>query len=395
MSHTMLQYLHFKFINEILFIKANHLKSWTEILISCLITILLPIISQAIYHFYRVFSKQNTGLKDPELIHINSPSSSPAKHTGADADTMSVNSITNSMDNDNGDNNRVKDDNYYNNVSLKTQIISTLFYMISVSLKYLMMCIVMTMNVTLILCLLIGSGIGLFIVDGLQCRQTVDEADKCGQHLTFFGDPDVLIPTTEEEMDKHCKLMFDAIKCLHQYSRTCLPTFPRQALGIFLYDMKQVINKRCNIPYMRINFLEYAKCWWPRERLHKTNVCVDKHIAQLEYIGKHVDPEFQIPAICCTSHQRHDCIKREISDICDDQNVEYVIEIIDGSTQAMYEFTCEGFTSTKACAKYFNTSIWSPIRDIGNTDDEKLLATRHKHRSVLGPIITIITHFDM
>ncbi|CAG2174776.1 unnamed protein product [Oppiella nova] len=237
--------------------------------------------------------------------------------------------------------------------------------------------------------------IGLFIVDGLKCRQTEEEADQCGAHLTFFGDPNVVIPLTEEDMDKHCKLMFDSIKCLQQYSRTCLPTFPQQALQIFTYDMKQVITKRCHSPLIRHNFLEYAKCWSPKERMHKTNICSDKHIIQLEYIRQHVEPEFQIPAICCTSHQRHDCIKREISDICDDQNVEYVIEVIDGSTQAMYEFTCDQFTTTDSCDKHFNASVWEPLKDVINTNDEKLLAARHKHKSSLGPIVAIITHFEM
>jgi len=47
--------------------------------------------------------------------------------------------------------------------------------------------------------------IGLLIVEGERCAYTVEEADHCGKQISFFGDPDVFIPLTEEDMDKHCR----------------------------------------------------------------------------------------------------------------------------------------------------------------------------------------------
>ncbi len=46
--------------------------------------------------------------------------------------------------------------------------------------------------------------IGLLIHEGQKCIYTMEEADLCGKKISFFGDPDVFIPLTEEDMDEHC-----------------------------------------------------------------------------------------------------------------------------------------------------------------------------------------------
>ncbi len=144
-----------------------------------------------------------------------------------------------------------------------------------------------------------------------------------------------------------------------------------------------------------IEFLEFAKCWSPKERLHETNMCIDKHIIQLEYISKQIAPEWQIPAICCTYYQRHDCIKREIGKICDKKNVKYVMQIIDDSTRDITKFSCGPYTSTHVCNRKFNASVWLTLKDIVNTNDEILLASRHKYKSGIAPTVAIITHFEI
>lgn len=92
----------------------------------------------------------------------------------------------------------------------------------------------------LLLLILIG---GLFL-DSQKCEMTIDQADQCGKRITFFGDEEMFIPQNEEDMEKHCQLMFDSIKCLGSFGKNCLPSFPQQAFKIYTYDMLHVISHK-------------------------------------------------------------------------------------------------------------------------------------------------------
>lgn len=142
-------------------------------------------------------------------------------------------------------------------------------------------------------------------------------------------------------------------------------------------------------------FLRHAECWAEKDEMHTIAACVDKHIIQLEYIYTHVEPDYQIAAICCTAHQRHDCIRQEMTKLCDKDNAEFVMEAIEGSNAGVTEFACDSYTSFDACDSEFNSTIWEPLKDVVNTNDERLLAKRHRHRSSLAPTLAIITQFDM
>lgn len=187
--------------------------------------------------------------------------------------------------------------------------------------------------------------------------------------------------------------MLSGLKCLRTYARTCLPPFPQQAFSIFTYDMQQVIRKRCKKPASRAEFLKHAGCWHPKEKLAGTQMCIDKWIIQLEQI-KNLKPDDQIPAICCTYHQRSDCILSELSKMCDADNVKYVLDAIEGVSRDVIEFTCGPYKNTLACDKKFDDLVWGPLKQLVNTTDLALLASRHKYKSGVPPTVAVITHFD-
>lgn len=54
--------------------------------------------------------------------------------------------------------------------------------------------------------------------------------------------------------------MYESLKCLQKYSKTCLPTFPKQAMTIFLLDMGEVIDARCKDNDVRTRKLITAFC---------------------------------------------------------------------------------------------------------------------------------------
>lgn len=41
-----------------------------------------------------------------------------------------------------------------------------------------------------------------------ECNMTLHNADECTKRLIYFGDRDLLIPSTDIEMDKHCEYIY-------------------------------------------------------------------------------------------------------------------------------------------------------------------------------------------
>src|SRR5258708_2384398 len=107
----------------------------------------------------------------------------------------------------------------------------------------------------------------------------------------------------------------------------------------------------------------------------------------MEYVSAQVEPDWHIPAICCTFHEKHDCVKRQIGKICDEDNVNYVTEIIDSYVKDVTAFACGPFKSTLECDRRFNASVWSPLKRMVMTSNETVLAMRHKYRSSLTPAL--------
>ena len=213
---------------------------------------------------------------------------------------------------------------------------------------------------------------------------------------------------------------YESIRCLVQFGQKCLPIAARQALNMFVYNLRKVVLRRCRgrkarsgilllkigqnscenffKPPIQFNaeFLSHSNCWTPKEKLGLVKKCVDRHIAQLEYISNNVDPEIQFGAICCTFHQRMECIEREMSSICDKSDIKYAMDIIDHANgRRLTDFVCTKFTSVRVCDKRFDIDVWLPIKNIGLTDDNELIRSIQTSGSSLKTIIAIVGQFQL
>ena len=144
-----------------------------------------------------------------------------------------------------------------------------------------------------------------------------------------------------------------------------------------------------------IEFLYYAKCWSPKEKMSGVDNCVEKHVIQLEYISTNVDIDYQLPAICCTFHQRVQCIKSELSEFCDEDNVRYATQMVDDTTNDLTAFMCYRFSTVRDCDRHLRRDVWQAIKEVADTQDRDLLQRIHSHRSALAPIVAIVSEFPL
>lgn len=72
----------------------------------------------------------------------------------------------------------------------------------------------------------------------------MERADRCAKTLLFEGDRDRFIPRNESEMDKHCSIMTENMKCLERHSK-CYKPFPRQIFNMVLVHVRQAYKDRC------------------------------------------------------------------------------------------------------------------------------------------------------
>lgn len=83
------------------------------------------------------------------------------------------------------------------------------------------------------------------IQNGEACLQRAGQLDRCLPKLVVYGDRNFDPPKTSDQLDKHCKLIDDNLKCVSTYSRDCLPSFARNLYSVMLRRLKTQFAKRC------------------------------------------------------------------------------------------------------------------------------------------------------
>jgi len=87
------------------------------------------------------------------------------------------------------------------------------------------------------------------------------------------------------------------------------------------------LDKRCNDPQDRKEFLTHAKCLLPREKMEPFHVCIDKNLVMMEKL-KDVAVEDRIPTSCCIFHFAQECIRKNNKAICGQETSDYWDQII-------------------------------------------------------------------
>lgn len=124
------------------------------------------------------------------------------------------------------------------------------------------------------------------------------EMDKCASSLGFLGDRTFVMPRNVTSMNGFCVTLTKSLRCIQNYARECLSSFPRQVLLTVTRNGRKQYNQLCADDQTKQEFMGKLTCLAP-ENLEQLHQCMDGSIARFEYVANLVEADNRISAICC------------------------------------------------------------------------------------------------
>ena len=115
---------------------------------------------------------------------------------------------------------------------------------------------------------------------------------------------------------------------MREYSATCLEGFPQQVSNMILTNMGLHMERRCNNPKDRSEFIENAKCFLPIEKKKPMDICSDKHTKYME-LATTMGKDDHIPGTCCGYQLFRNCIVDKTKEVCGEGHSQYWDDIFD------------------------------------------------------------------
>lgn len=186
-----------------------------------------------------------------------------------------------------------------------------------------------------------------------SCPVTIAEADTCARKLMFEGDRTRFVPRNNEQMDEHCSMMTENIKCIERHSR-CYKPFAKQVFGTALFHLKKAHKRRCLTPEGRQEFLFHMGCIKDEKASEPAHQCSDKWSIMIQTISSNFSSNQHFPAFCCSFHLFRECLLTRVNDLCKNTTGPGTAKYIEGSiSDAVADFmdlACNKHANKEQCA---------------------------------------------
>ena len=118
----------------------------------------------------------------------------------------------------------------------------------------------------------------------------------------------------------------DGIKA---FGETCLTGFPKEAMKILLKSMKDHMEKRCDNPKDKAEFIQYVGCLSPKEeKMIAINICSEKHTKMIS-LALEMGEKGHIHGSCCSFYFFKHCVLEQIEHLCSGGHRQFWDEIFD------------------------------------------------------------------
>lgn len=237
-------------------------------------------------------------------------------------------------------------------------------------------------------------------VDGQATKKCNDERhiemDKCASNLGFLGDRTFVMPKNITQMDNFCKTLTRSLKCIQNYARECLSSFPRQVLLTVTRNGRKQYNQLCANDQTKQEFMDKLTCLAP-ENLEQLHLCMDGSIARFEYVANRVESDNRISAICCSYQIFRRDIQETVEKSCVaypnvNQTAHYLHEIISTTTGELIDLVCGAYKTFEDCkAKPKMANLVSTFTDITIKTKKRQIQPRAK--SLISLFVSILNSF--
>lgn len=222
------------------------------------------------------------------------------------------------------------------------------------------------------------------------------EMDKCASNLGFLGDRTFVMPKNVTQMDGFCVTLTKSLKCIQNYARECLSSFPRQVLLTVTRNGRKQYNQLCANDQTKQEFMDKLTCL-TAENLEQLHQCMDGSIARFEYVANRVESDNRISAICCSYQIFRRDIQETVEKSCVaypniNQTANYLHEIISTTSGELIDLVCGGYKTFEECkAKPKMANLVSTFTDITAKTKKKQIKPRAK--SLISLFVSILNSF--
>ena len=112
------------------------------------------------------------------------------------------------------------------------------------------------------------------------------------------------------------------MKCVKDFNDKCLKGRTHLAIDIALNNGKRFVDKRCNNPKDRADFLTHVKCIVSKDKLEPLHICADKHLVMLTKLRDIPKPD-RVASLCCISHLSQGCLRSMFKKSCNEDTQNY------------------------------------------------------------------------
>ncbi|XP_054159979.1 uncharacterized protein LOC128958189 [Oppia nitens] len=226
-----------------------------------------------------------------------------------------------------------------------------------------------------------------------ECEISMEAADKCGMKMMLFGNREATAPTNDAQLDNFCGQARTNMKCVSDFNDLCLKGNVQMAIKIALNNGKKYMDKRCNNPKDRSDFMKHVQCLSPKEKMEPFHVCADKHLVMLSKL-RDVTKEDRVPTLCCITHLSQDCLRKQFQSTCGEDTANYWDDSWNELVEENMSFACSNYDSIAKCESDLNPTALKTIKDVIATDDAAVLAQRHKFKSEISTAVELMEFFD-
>lgn len=222
------------------------------------------------------------------------------------------------------------------------------------------------------------------------------EMDRCASNLGFLGDRTFIMPRNVSQMNGFCNTLTKSLKCIQNYARECLSSFPRQVLLTVTRNGRKQYNQLCANDQTKQEFMDNLACLAP-ENLEQLHQCMDGSIARFEYVANRVEADNRISAICCSYQIFRRDIQETVEKTCSsypnvNQTAHYLHEIISTTTGELIDLVCGSYKTFEECkAKPKMANLVSTFTEITIKTKKRQIKPRAK--SLISLFVSILNSF--
>ncbi|KAI1280442.1 hypothetical protein HDE_13928 [Halotydeus destructor] len=161
--------------------------------------------------------------------------------------------------------------------------------------------------------------------------------DECGKVVFLFGNRDVHLPVNEKQMRPHCKEEKQASKCVLDWGRNCLKSFPRQSLYLMMSGANKNIRERCSKSGTE-RYLKNKKC--VRRAADSQHTCMEQLTSDLNSVRSLSNKSDWLPSVCCFIDKWKKCFEAGAKTHCKQDGVDFLRWGADAYVSDLTDLAC-------------------------------------------------------